>query len=390
MRAQSTGPGVVLDLIRSGVATTRRELIEELGWSRVTLARRLDELVDAGVVIENGALGSSGGRPPQELAVAREAGLILAIDIGGSHTRLGITDLVSNVLVEEEADIGLYDGPDEIFSWATQVFDFLFARVGRSRSEVRAIGVGVPGPVDVRTGRLGVPQLDPRWENVRIENYLGDQFDAVIAVDRDVNLLALGESRLGWPENKDLIVVKVGMGVGCAFVWDGGVYRGGRGGAGQLSAPRARFSDPLQRLVTIASGAVARARLSELGKAAPTSAAVVALAKAGDADTLAILDEIGEAIGSTLADVIALLNPEVVVIGGNLAEAGDRFLGAIRASALGTTHPFARRGLLIERSRIGDKAGVRGASLFAQDALFAPAQVDAMIREGRSLNSSAH
>jgi predicted NBD/HSP70 family sugar kinase len=389
MRAQSTGPGVVLDLIRSGAATTRRELIEELGWSRVTLARRLDELVDAGVVIENGALGSSGGRPPQELAVAKDAGLILAIDIGGSHTRLGITDLVSNVLVEEEADIGLYDGPDEIFSWATQVFDFLFARVGRSRSEVRAIGVGVPGPVDVRTGRLGVPQLDPRWEEVRIENYLGDQFDAVIAVDRDVNLLALGESRLGWPENKDLIVVKVGMGVGCAFVWDGGVYRGGRGGAGQLSAPRARFSDPLQRLETIASGAVARARLAELGKAAPTSAAVVALAKSGDSDTLAILDEIGEAIGSTLADVIALLNPEVVVIGGNLAEAGDRFLGAIRASALGTTHPFARRGLLIERSRIGDKAGVRGASLFAQDALFAPAQVDAMIREGRSLKSSA-
>lgn len=390
MRAQSTGPGTVLELIRSGAATTRRELIEALGWSRVTLARRLDELVAAGIVVENGSLSSSGGRPPQELALDRDAGLILAIDIGGSHTRLGVTDLVSNVLVEEEADIGLYNGPDEIFSWATQVFDFLFARVGRTRADVRAIGVGVPGPVDWRTGLLGVPQLDTRWEDVRIADYLRDQFDAVIAVDRDVNMLALGEARLGWPEYRDMLVVKVGMGIGCAFVWDGGIYRGGRGGAGQLSAPRARISDPLVRLETVASGAVARDRLAARGKVAETSAAVVALARAGDADALEILDEVGDVIGATLADVVGLLNPELVVVGGNLADAGDRFLGSIRAGVLGTTHSFSRRGLVIERGRLGDKAGVRGASLLAQDALFDADRVDEMVRDGRTLASSAH
>src|SRR3546814_3167477 len=80
-----------------------------------------------------------------------DRGLLFAIDIGGSHTRVGITDLVSTVLVEDEADIGLSDGPDEVFAWARQVFDYLLRKLGKSPADVRGIGVGVPGPVDSST-----------------------------------------------------------------------------------------------------------------------------------------------------------------------------------------------------------------------------------------------
>jgi hypothetical protein len=123
-----TGPGAVLELIRTGRATTRGELIAHLGWSRVTLGRRLDELVGAGLIVSGGQLDSSGGRPPERLAVNKDAGVLLALDIGGSHTRIGLTDLVSNVLEEDEADIGNEDGPDDIFEWALQVWDFLLAQ----------------------------------------------------------------------------------------------------------------------------------------------------------------------------------------------------------------------------------------------------------------------
>lgn len=385
MGAPSTGPGVVLDLIRWGEATTRRALIERLGWSRVTLSRRLDELVEAGIVTRSSARDSSGGRPPEAFELDRDAGALLAIAIGGSHTRVGVTDLVSNVLVQDEADIGLYDGPDEIFSWATQVFDFLLARVGRDAADVRAIGIGVPGPVDAATGRLGAPQLDPRWEHVEVAEYLRERYDAVIAVDRDVNMLAVGEARLGWPGFRDFVVLKVGMGIGCAFVWDGGVYRGARGGAGQLSAPRPRLHDPLQRLESVASGRVVRARLAERGIDAPTSAALVALARAGEPEVVRELESLGALIGDALADVVALLNPEAVIVAGDLAAAGERFLGAVRAGILGATHPFARGGLVIEPGRLGDWAAVRGASLTAQDALFDPVRVDRMMRERRTL-----
>jgi predicted ArsR family transcriptional regulator len=78
-RTPSTGSGVVLDLIRRGEATTRSDLIEQLGWSRVTLARRLDDLLEAGFIVSAGQLSSSGGRPPEEFAVAADAGVILAM-----------------------------------------------------------------------------------------------------------------------------------------------------------------------------------------------------------------------------------------------------------------------------------------------------------------------
>ncbi|PJJ72029.1 putative NBD/HSP70 family sugar kinase [Diaminobutyricimonas aerilata] len=383
MTAMSTGPGVVLDLIRSGAATTRRELVDRLGWSRVTLSRRLDELLGAGLIETVGQQSSSGGRPPEQFAIAADAGVILAIDVGGSHTRIGVTDLSSAVLTEDEADIGLFDGPDEIFSWAMQVFDFLLPRVGRSRAHVKAVGVGVPGPVDVTTNLLGTPQNDRRWEGIRIEDYLAQYLDrAVVAVDRDVNIMALGEHRLAWPGYRDLVVVKVGMGIGCAFVWNGGVYRGARGGAGTISAPRTgRPSDPLVRLEQVASGRVIRDRLAEAGRTVSTSAEIVALARSGDRLVVQLVEECGELIGAALADVVGLVNPEAVVVGGNLAGAGERFLGAIRAGILGTTHPFSRRGLQIEASRLGPKAGVRGASLIAQDALFDAERVERTLRE---------
>src|SRR5690606_7208942 len=288
--ALGTTAGAAVAPIRHGV-TPRSGLLERLGWSRVTLARRLDELRAAGIVVTAGPLDSSGGRPPEELAIAKDAGVILSIDIGGSHSRVGVTDLVSNVLSEDEADIGIAAGPDEVFDWAFQVFEFLLRRVGRDVRDVRGVGVGVPGPVDVRTGRLGAPQVDERGEDVVVERVVRQAgLSAAVAVDRDVNILALGEARLGWPEYRDLVVVKLGIGVGCALVLGGRVYRGSRGGAGQLSAPRRRHvTDPLSPLQDIASGAVIRAALAERGTVVQTSADIVELARSGHRDTLELL-----------------------------------------------------------------------------------------------------
>lgn len=380
-RTPTTGSGVVLDLVRAGV-TTRSELLDRLGWSRVTLSRRLDELMGHGLIVPDGSRSSGRGRPREAFAVNRDAGVLLAMDVGSSHTRVGITDLISGVLSEDEADIGLFDGPEEIFSWADQVFAFMLRSLGRTPGDVRGIGLGLPGPVDTRTGVLGSPQLDPRWDDLRVAEWLWPlPPDVVVVADRDVNILAVGEARLGWPDHRDLIVVKAGIGVGCAFVLDGEIHRGSRGGAGQLSAPlRDRLSDPLRRLETVASGATVRDRLNRSGHRIRTSADIVALAAEGDREAVALLEEVGEVIGYALADVVGLLNPSAVVVGGNLSEAGERFLGPIRRAVFGASHVFSRHGLVVERARLAEKAGVRGASLLAQDALFDADRVSALTR----------
>lgn len=380
--ALSTGSGVALGLIRSGQATTRSDLIDQLGWSRITLARRLDELQLASIVVSVGQLDSRGGRPPEEFAVNPDAGLLLAVDVGGSHTRLAITDLVSTILTEDEADIGLSEGPTEIFEWASQVFDHMLERLGKTPGDVVGIGVGVPGPVDFATGRLATPQVDPQWDGVDVRNYFAGRYDhAVFAVDRDVNTLALAESRRGWSDYRDLVVLKAGIGVGLAFVLDGSIYRGSRGGAGDLS-PVGPGGERPERLEAIASGAVIRREMLRRGFRVRTSNDIVAYANQGDPEVLRLLGEAGTTIGHSLANVVGLLNPAVVVIGGALAQAGEPFLGAIRKAIHAGNRDFALQDLIVEKTRLGNAAGVTGASLIAQDALFEPDRISRLTRGG--------
>jgi predicted NBD/HSP70 family sugar kinase len=380
--ALSTGSGVALELIRSGQATTRGDLIERLGWSRMTVERRLDELLVSSLIMRVGQADSRGGRPREEFAVNPNAGLLLAVDIGGSHTRLAITDLVSTILSEDEADIGLSEGPEEIFDWAGQVFDHMLQRLGKTHGDVVGIGVGVPGPVDFVTGRLAAPQTDAQWEGVLVQDHFPSSYDhAVFAVDRDVNIMAIAEARRGWSEYRDVAVLKAGMGVGLAFVLDGSIYHGHRGGAGDLSRARTD-GGPLQRLETVASGAVLRDELVARGYRVRTSADIVKLARSGDAEVRRLIAETGTVIGQTLADMVGLLNPQAVVVGGNLAQAGEIFHGAIRTAIYAGARDFATVDLVVEASRLGHQAGVTGASLIAQDALFEPDRISRLTRGG--------
>ena len=387
----STGSGVVLDLIRSGQATTRTDLISQLGWSRITLARRLDELLNAAIIVSAGQSDSRGGRPPEEFVVNKDAGLLLAMDIGGSHSRLAITDLVSTILLEDEADIGLGHGPDDIFDWSCQVFDHMLGQLGKSRADVRGIGVGVPGPVDSASGRIASPQINAQWADVVVKDYFPDDYNAVFAVDRDVNILAIGEHRLGWPEYDDAIVLKVGMGIGCSLVLDGRVYHGARGGAGDVGhspsgGGEACLCGRTGCLDTVASGSAIERDLRAEGASVRTSADIVALAATGHEAVAQLLARAGDHIGRALLDPVALLNPSVVVVGGNIAQAGAIFLEPIRERLLAGSTEFARRDLAVIPAKLGQQAGVVGASLIAQDALFEADRISRLTRNsGASL-----
>lgn len=381
----STGSGVVLDLIRSGEATTRTTLVDQLGWSRITLARRLEELLGAGIIVVCGQQESGGGRPAEKFAVNKDAGILFAIDIGASHTRLAITDLVSTILIEDEADIGLGEGPDTVFSWAGQVFDYMLRQIGHERADVRGIGVGVPGPVDAATGRLASPQHEKQWEDVLVKDYFSEDFTAVFAVDRDVNAMAVAESRLGWPGHSDLIVLKLGLGIGCGLVMDGRVYRGARGGAGDFSHVYRHGTQPCNCgsvgcLSAIASGFAIRRELNARGYRVRTSRDIVELSRMTSPDAVELLAAAGVEIGDALVDVVGLLNPAVVVVGGILAEAGDPFLSCIRDTLLERARAFSGDGLMVVPSSLGNKAGVLGASLIAQDTLFATERVSRLTR----------
>lgn len=157
----------VLSLIRRGEALTRADLQEKLGLSRVTLAKRLSALTEAGLVEEAGQFDSTGGRPRTVFRVSSSCGLLLAADIDTSVTRVGVTDFAGSLLATASDAIDITVGPGLLLSWVRSQFQRMLGELGRRPTEVLGIGVGLPGPVDHGTGELVHPATMPGWHGIR-------------------------------------------------------------------------------------------------------------------------------------------------------------------------------------------------------------------------------
>src|SRR6187402_1049379 len=155
--ASGTGAGAMLRLIRDGRASTRAELVALTGLARSTVAQRMDALLSQRLVVPAGGSVSTGGRPPQMFAFNRDAGVVLAADLGATHSRVAMTDLGGEVLAETTKEIPIADGPDAVLSWLEQAFDAMLSEFGRTHDDVRGAGVGVPGPVEFATGTPVAP-----------------------------------------------------------------------------------------------------------------------------------------------------------------------------------------------------------------------------------------
>ena len=150
--------GHLLQLLRDGVATTRPQLVRRSGASRSAVAQRVDALLEAGLVREDGASTSTGGRPAVRLRFNQDQGVVLVADLGATHARLAVTDLASVVLAERAADCAIADGPVTVLDWVRARFDELLVEAGRVWGDVRGIGVGLPGPVEHVHGRAVSPR----------------------------------------------------------------------------------------------------------------------------------------------------------------------------------------------------------------------------------------
>src|SRR4051795_5270745 len=162
--ASSTGAGAMLRLIRDGRASTRAELVALTGLARSTVAQRMDALLAQRLVIPAGASASTGGRPPKTFAFNRNAGAVLAADLGATHSRVAVTDLAGDVIVQTRTDIPIADGPDKVMGWLEKTFDGLLKETGHTVADVRGVGVGIPGPVEFATGTPVAPPIMPGWD----------------------------------------------------------------------------------------------------------------------------------------------------------------------------------------------------------------------------------
>lgn len=377
------GPGAVLDVLRSGGRWTRAELVTSTGFARPTVSQRLEALVAAGFVVRTEGK-STGGRPPETFEFNSTGGVVLAADIGGSHTRVGVTDLGGEMLAEGECDLDVTTGPEAVLGWVRDEFDRLLKSIDRGADEVRGVGVGVPGPVEFDTGRLVSPPIMTGWDGFVVPDFFAGHFPGPVVVDKDANIMALGEHRSRWVEHSSMIMLKVGMGLGCGIIADGQLVRGAQGSAGDIGhIPRGerrpcRCGNQGCTEATAGGWAIAK-ELAERGHQVHTSDDIVRLTRSGDRDAVALVRQAGRVIGEVVADVIGVLNPSLVVVGGNLSVCREPLLAGIREVVYSRSQPLATRDLQLTYSRLTYQAGLIGASIIVRDRLFAPTTVNSSL-----------
>jgi len=385
----TASPGLdLLRLIRSGRARTRGELGEVTGLARSTVSQRIDTLKAAGLIVELGeAAPSTGGRPPSLLGFNADAGLVLAADLGATHSRVAVSNLLAEPIAETTAEIDIDLGPIEILSWLEGAFRGLLEEIGRPATDVRGVGIGLPGPVDFAHGMAVNPPIMAGWHLFPVAERCGATYGVPVLVDNDVNIMALGEYWVMEPKVEDFLFVKVGTGIGSGLILGGRLHRGADGAAGDIGHVRTTSDDVLCRcgnngcLEATAGGGAIAAHLRDRGHDAAGSRDVVELVDRGDRDATRAVRSAGRLIGEVLASTVNLLNPALILVGGDMAKAEPQLLAGIREVVYQRSTTLSTTGLQITVSSLGDRAGITGAAAMVIERLFDPAGLDHVLAE---------
>lgn len=303
-----------------------------------------------------------------------DRGYFLLADIGGSQTRLGVGNLWGRILGAVDIYLDVNKGPKVVLPTVIDGWERLSDRCGVQTESVMSACVGVPGPVDLATGRISRPPMMIGWDELDVGTVIREALGVPAIVDKDTNLMALGEL-VSRPGVKEMLVLKVGMGIGAGIVSRGELVRGAHGAAGDLGHLPGR-NDRLCRCGQVgcveatAGGWAIAERLRDAGYSVYSSADIVALAQGKNPLVLEELRAAGRKLGQVASDAVGLMNPEVVVVGGNLALASDSLISGIREAIFERSHPLASKDLQVVPSTLKENAGLRGAITLAFDLVF--------------------
>ena len=400
MRPMSTAPGPattgeVFSLIRDGRALTRSEVGRVTGLSRTAVAARIAALLESGLVVEGAdddRAPSTGGRPPSHLRFNRDAGVVLAAAIGRSRTQLGVCDLEGEVLVHADLDQAVGPGPDELMPLVAAGLGALLDEVGRPLAAVRAIGLSIPGTVDFTRGASLDSPIMSGWDGVELAPHLREltqASNAQVFVDNDANVMALSERRGHLQRHQHLIFVKASTGIGVGIVSGGRLLRGAWGAAGEIGHTKSPAAQGLPCrcgdtgcVETVAAGWALVQAARERGRDVDHVRDVVRLAVDGDAEARDLVRESGYRIGEAIAAAVNLLNPEAVVVGGDLARAYDTFVAGLRETVYGEATALATRELTIVPVTHGERSGVVGCAAMAIQQILDSRAVDRVLSAG--------
>jgi predicted NBD/HSP70 family sugar kinase len=349
---------------------SRGELAQASGLSKPTVSAALAGLESAGLVH---LVGSLSGRPGPTTAIYdlnTRAGLVAGVDIGRDWIRLAIADLRGEFIGRQDVRNTARSSADlvrRVRALAHRVAD----AAELDWAAVSYAVIGSPGVLDPVTGRLGFAPNLPGWGRPGLVEQLRAALEVESAIENDINLAALGELAQGAGRGVDhFVLVSIGTGVGMGIVLNGALYVGARGAAGEVSyLPAAELDQPDQDTrehgpteAVLSAGGVVRAA-QRAGLAVRSAKEVFAAAAGGDTLAHAVVADEGRRIGTLVTAVAAVLDPELVVLGGGVGRNLDVLAEPIaaRIAELGPLRPR------VVASELGDSGVLLGAVARALD-----------------------
>jgi glucokinase-like ROK family protein len=366
----------VLDLIRERSPISRSEISRQLNMSVPTVMRVVDMLHDEDLVRWSGDSQSTGGRPGNLLEFNADGYAVLGVDLGGTKMFGTVANLGGNIQSE------IYrpwesNEPEAALEQVCELISDLLARPRPPRQQVRGIGVGAPGVTLFESGVVTwAPSLG--WRDLPLRDILAGRFGLPVVVENDVNLAALGEWGFGAARGaSSAACIAVGTGIGAGIVIDRKIYRGFNQSAGEVGYLPPDVSYLGQRytgfgaLESIASGSGverrARQLLQELNlptpEQGPSAEEVFKAARQGEAWARCVVDETVDYLAFAVAVISAVLDPEVIVLGGGVARSADMLIEPILSKLDGVVP--AKPNLV--PSSLGFRAAVLGAIMLVLD-----------------------
>jgi len=367
----------VVEVLRRQGRVSQADIARATGLSRSTISTLVLELRTAGLVTEfedgrkdamPARRSAPGGRPAVLLGLDDSAGTAVGIDFGHSHVRVGIANLSHQVTAERDREFQVDNDAAGALDAAAAMVDEVLAdaRVGRDR--VIGVGMGIPGPIDRRTGTIGSASILPGWVGLAPAEEMARRLELMVEIDNDANVGALAEVYWGAGRGcSEVTYIKASTGIGAGIVISGQLHRGAVGTAGEIGHTTVDEQGPLCRcgsrgcLETVAGGAAVVEQVRSTRSKDLTLGRVLELAAAGDPACRRAIADAGRQIGVSMAAVCNILNPELIVVGGHLSEAGDMLLGPLRESLRRYAVRAAVESVAVVQGVLGERAEMLGA-----------------------------
>ena len=299
----------------------------------------------------------------------------IGVDFGGTNTKVGIVSASGRVAAMRRLPSAGFRRPSQFVDAVSAAVEALAAAVGTRLGRLRGIGVGAPGSVDAARGIVHSMVNVPGWRNVPLRGMFERRLGCRCAVDNDANLFTLAEHRFGAGRlAAHMVGVTLGTGVGGGLILEGRLYRGADGTAGELGH---MVIDPAGSRcgcgrrgcleAWVGTAAIVRLGRRALGRRAAgpglTPRLIGDAARAGHARAREVWADVGRRLGAGLANVVNLLNPQRIVIGGGIANNWALFAPALMTALQANAMDRPARTVRVVRGRLGDRAGIVGAAV---------------------------